>query len=244
MHILIVNDDGWGTPGIRMLTEEMCRMGRVTVVAPDSARSGHGACITVGKPLYVTEVKDHGIAGATVYTTNGTPADCVKLALEVVCPQDPFDLMVSGINHGNNCSVNVLYSGTMGACFVACEHGIPAIGYSIDSHLMEVELQHLRPYIVETAKHLMDEEWLERTCYNINAPVGEIQGVRWTRGCRGNWHKEMAETTDEQGRKCWTLAGEYVNHEPQAEDTDIWAVEHGYLSIQPVSIDMTQYGAL
>lgn len=244
MHILIVNDDGWGTPGIRMLTEEMTHLGRVTVVAPDSARSGHAACITVGKPLYITPVEDHGIEGARVFTTNGTPADCVKLALEVVCKDEPIDLMVSGINHGNNCSVNVMYSGTMGACFVGCEHGIKAIGYSIDDHRMEVDLQYLRPYIVEMARHLIEEEWLERTCYNINAPVGKIQGVRWTRGCRGHWQKEMQETTDAEGRKCWTLAGEFVNHEPEAEDTDVWALEHGYLSVQPVTIDMTQYGAL
>lgn len=244
MKILITNDDGWGTAGIRMLAKEMTKLGEVTVLAPDSARSGHGACISVDKPLYINEIAEHDLNGAKVYTTNGTPADCVKLALEVLYKDERPDLVVSGINHGNNCSVNVVYSGTMGACFVATEHGIPAIGFSINSHAMDVDLHWLQPMLQQVVEHLMDEGFAPMTCYNVNAPTGEIEGIKWTRQCEGHWEKEMQEHTDENGRKYWTLAGEFVNHEPDEDDTDIWAVENHYLSITPTTIDLTAYGML
>ena len=191
MRILITNDDGWGTPGIRMLAEEMSRLGEVTVIAPDSPRSGHAACITVGKPLYLSE-QDCDIQGVRVYTTNGTPADCVKLGLEVVMADARPDLLVSGINHGNNCSINIMYSGTMGACFVGAEHGVPAIGFSIDSHAMDVDLSHMRPYLLQLTEHLLSEGFRPLMCYNINAPVGEIAGVRWTRQCKGHWEMDAS----------------------------------------------------
>lgn len=243
MRILITNDDGWGTPGIRMLAGEMSQLGEVTVIAPDSPRSGHAACITVGKPLYLSE-QDCDIQGVRVYTTNGTPADCVKLGLEVVMADARPDLLVSGINHGNNCSINIMYSGTMGACFVGAEHGVPAIGFSIDSHAMDVDLSHMRPYLLQLTEHLLSEGFRPRMCYNINAPVGEIAGVRWTRQCRGHWTKEMLPKADAEGRTCYELGGEFVNEEPEAEDTDIRALADGYLSVQPVTIDMTDYAAL
>lgn len=243
MRILITNDDGWGTPGIRMLAEEMSRLGEVTVIAPDSPRSGHAACITVAKPLYLNPLTCD-IPGVRLFTTNGTPADCVKLGLEVVMADCRPDLLVSGVNHGNNCSVNIMYSGTMGACFVGAEHGVPAIGFSIDSHAMDVDLSHLRPYLLEMTRHLLEEGFRPRMCYNINAPVGEIAGVRWTRQCRGHWAKEMVAKQDADGRTYYELGGEFVNEEPEAEDTDIRALSDGYLSVQPASIDMTEYGAL
>ena len=243
MRILITNDDGWGTPGIRLLAAEMSRLGEVTIIAPDSPRSGHAACITVAKPLYLTPCESD-IPGVRLFTTNGTPADCVKLALDVVFADQKPDLLVSGINHGNNCSVNIMYSGTMGACFVGAEHGVQAIGFSIDSHALDVDLSFFRPYLLQLTEHLMAEGFHARTCYNINAPVGEIAGVRWTRQCRGHWAKEMLPHKDEAGRDCFMLGGEFVNEEPDAEDTDIRALADGFLSVQPATIDMTYYGAL
>lgn len=243
MRILITNDDGWGTPGIRMLAEEMSQLGEVTVIAPDSPRSGHAACITVAKPLYLySQACD--IPGVRLYTTNGTPADCVKLGLEVVMADARPDLLVSGINHGNNCSINIMYSGTMGACFVGAEHGVPAIGFSIDSHAMDVDLTHLRPYLLQLTRHLLSEGFRPRMCYNINAPVGEISGVRWTRQCRGHWAKEMLAKQDTDGSTYYELGGEFINEEPEAKDTDIRALSDGYLSVQPATIDMTEYAAL
>ena len=240
LNIVVVNDDGWGTAGIRLLAREMTRLGNVTVIAPDGPRSGHGACISVTRKMTLTRIDEHDLNGAEVYVTNGTPADCVKLAREVVFRDRPIDLLVSGINHGSNASVNVIYSGTMGACFVAAEKGIPAIGWSINDHQLDADLHWLQPFLYEVTKHLLDEGFGPRMCYNINAPVGEIEGIRWTRQCLGHWQNELKEEED----GCYSLVGDYVNDEPDATDTDIWAVEHQLLSITPTTIDHTYYESL
>ena len=246
MNIVVVNDDGWGTAGIRLLAKEMTRLGRVTVVAPDGPRSGRGAAISVETPIYLRRLDEHDLNGAEVYTINGTPADCVKVAREILFADEPIDLLVSGINHGNNASVNAMYSGTIGACLVAAEKGIPAIGWSINSHALDVDLHWLQPYLVEVTQHLLEEGIAPKTCYNINAPVGEIEGMRWTRQCMGHWAQELMPTEDrpEGVLSGWKLAGEFVNEEPSATDTDLWALDHQLLSINPLKIDWTDYGSL
>ena len=248
MNIVVVNDDGWGTAGIRLLAREMTRLGHVTVVAPDGPRSGSGACISVTQTMTLRRIDEQDLNGAEVFVTNGNPADCVKLAREVLFKDQPIDLLVSGINHGSNASINVIYSGTMGACMVAAEKGIPAIGWSINSHQPDVDLHWLQPYLYDVTKHLLDEGIPPYTCYNINAPVGEIEGLRWTRQCRGHWQNELVAAVDEPIPTgmigAWRLAGDYVNDEPSATDTDIWAMDHQLLSITPVSIDLTDYGSL
>ena len=246
MNIVVVNDDGWGTAGIRMLAKEMTRLGHVTVIAPDGARSGNAAAITVTKPIYLRKIEDHDLNGAEVYVTNGTPADCVKIAREELFPDSPIDLLVSGINHGSNASINTMYSGTIGACFVAAEKGIPAIGWSINSHEMDVDLHWIQPFLVEVTQHLLEEGIAPRTCFNINAPVGEIEGIRWTRQCLGHWQNELSPIDDlpDDVIKGWKLAGEFVNDEPSAADTDIWAMDHQLLAITPLTIDWTHYGSL
>ena len=245
-NIVVVNDDGWGTAGIRLLAKEMTRLGHVTVIAPDGPRSGNGACITVVGSIWLRRVEEHDMNGAEIYVTNGSPADCVKLAREVVLKDQPIDLLVSGINHGSNASINVIYSGTMGACLVAAEKGIPAIGWSINTHQLDVDLHWLQPFLAEVTQHLLDEGFPARTCYNINAPVGEIEGIRWTRQCCGHWANELVPAEDKPADtlSAWRLAGEFINDEPGADDTDIWALDHQLLSITPTSIDMTEYGLL
>ena len=231
MDILITNDDGWGAKGILTLVRILTQLGHVTVVAPDGPRSGMSNAITVTQPIYLRPLNDLNWGTeewhkkATVYTTNGTPSDCVKLAIDVIFNEDSsrIDLLASGINHGSNAGINVIYSGTMGACFVGAEHGIPSIGYSIDDHNPNADFSHMEQYILELTRHLLDEKMPYGVCYNINAPIGPLEGVQWTRQCRGFWSKEMIETTDEQGNKCFKLGGEFVNIEPDAEDTDIWA---------------------
>ena len=152
-----------------------------------------------------------------------------------------IDLLASGINHGSNAGINVIYSGTMGACFVGAEHGIPSIGYSIDDHNPNADFSHMEQYILELTRHLLDEKMPYGVCYNINAPIGPLEGVQWTRQCRGFWSKEMIGSTDEQGNQCFKLGGEFVNIEPDAEDTDVWAMNNHYLSVHPCTIDQTAY---
>ena len=247
MNIVVVNDDGWGTAGIRMLAKEMTKLGSVTVIAPDGPRSGYAASISATKPMYLRRIEEHDLNGAAVYVTNGTPADCIKIAVEELFAGRQIDLVVSGINHGSNAAINAMYSGTMGACYVAAEKGIPAIGWSIDSHAPDVDLHWMQPFLADVTQHLYENGIAPRTCFNINAPVGEIQGIRWARQCIGHWAKELVPITDElpQGvTKGWMLGGEFVNDEPSATDTDIWAMEHQLLAITPLTIDWTDYGSL
>jgi 5'-nucleotidase len=205
--------------------------------------------ITVNQPIYLRRLEDANWGtedwhkNATIYTTNGTPSDCVKLAIDVVFEGDStkIDLLASGINHGSNAGINVIYSGTMGACFVGAEHGIPSIGYSIDDHSADADFSHMERYILELTRHLIEQKMPYGVCYNINAPVGALEGVKWTRQCRGYWTKEMIESTDEQGNKCYRLGGEFVNIEPEADDTDHWAMNNHYLSVHPCTIDQTAY---
>ena len=246
MNIVVVNDDGWGTAGIRLLAKEMTRLGQVTVICPDGARSGKAASISVETPMYVRRIEEHDLNGAEVYVTNGTPADCIKIAREYLFPEKPIDLVVSGINHGSNAAINAMYSGTIGACFVAAEKGIPAIGWSIDSHAMDVDLHWLQPFLVDVTQHLLEEGIAPRTVFNINAPVGEIEGIRWTRQCVGHWANELVPLAElpDGVLKGWKLGGEFVNEEPSATDTAIWAMQHQLLSITPLTLDWTDYGSL
>lgn len=247
MNIVVVNDDGWGTAGIRLLAKEMTKMGHVTVIAPESARSGFGAAISAATPMYLKRIEEHDLNGAEVYTTNGTPADCIKIAREVLFVDKPIDLVVSGINHGSNASINAMYSGTIGACLVAAEKGIPAIGWSINDHRMDVDLHWLKPFLLEVTQHLYEEGIAPRTVFNINAPVGEIEGIRWTRQCRGHWANELIPLEGEMPEGVlsgWRLGGDFVNDEPSATDTDIWAMEHQLLAITPLTIEWTDLGSL
>lgn len=252
MEILITNDDGWGAKGILTLVRILTQLGHVTVVAPDGPRSGMSNAITVQQKMYLNPLDDphwgeeEWQKKATVYTTNGTPSDCVKLAIDVLFDGDSskINLLASGINHGSNAGINVIYSGTMGAVFVGAEHAIPSIGYSIDDHRPDADFSYFESYILELTRHLIDEGMPYGVCYNINAPIGELQGVRWTRQCRGFWQKEMQETTDEMGKKCYTLAGDFTNIEPEADDTDIWAMNNHYVSVHPCTIDQTAYAAI
>ena len=254
MEILVTNDDGWGAQGITVLAKIMTRLGHVTVVAPDGPRSSTSNAISMHTPMKLQRVDisqddrftDEEKAQMDVYITNGTPADCVKLALFVLHEEDNshIDLMVSGINHGSNASINVVYSGTMGACFTGGEHSIRGIGFSIDDFKQPTDFSHFEPYILEITKHLIEQPWPVGMSYNVNAPLGEIKGIKWARQCRGHWCKEIEPRVNEKGETEYWLAGEFVNDEPEAEDTDQWAINHGYISIQPCTVDLTKHDML
>jgi 5'-nucleotidase len=254
MEILLTNDDGWGAQGIVLLAKLMTQLGHVTVVAPDGPRSSYSNCISMGKPMTMDRIDlsdDSRFSIAEkrqidVYVTNGTPSDCVKLALNVLFNDQPerIDLLVSGINHGSNASINVVYSGTMGACFTGCEHNIKGIGFSIYDNYQPTDLSYFEPYIVELCRHLLDCPWRRGLAYNVNAPKGPLKGIKWTRQCAGHWEKEIRTVINDQGEKEYWITGEFVNEEPNAEDTDEWAVANGYISVQPCNVDMTDYASL
>lgn len=245
MNILITNDDGWGAKGILTLARQMKQLGNVTVIAPDGARSGQSNAISVNIPLFLKPIPAPAeLEGVDIYITNGTPSDCVKLAVNTIFKNQLPDLVVSGINHGSNAAVNVIYSGTMGACFVAAEQGIPAIGFSISDHNPDTDFSLFEPYILPLTRHLLSLPHQYGVCFNINAPIGHIAGVRFTRQCKGNWTDEFFPQTDDKGNTTYTLTGYFNNHEPLAEDTDEWALAHGFIAITPATINMTDYQTL
>lgn len=251
MRILLSNDDGWGAKGLDVLIAAMRRMGDVVVVAPDGPRSGQSSAITVTIPIRLNHIKDepagNGLHSLSVYTSSGTPADCIKLGMQVLMRDALPDLVCAGINHGDNSTVNARYSGTMGAVFIGTEHNIPAIGYSICDYSHDADFSQLEPYILPLTRDILETvrtSGIDRLCWNINAPMGEIKGVRRTRQCRGYWDKEMKEYTDPTGKPFYMLTGVYVNTEPDAGDTDQYALAHGYISVCPTTIDMTSYASL
>lgn len=237
MEILLTNDDGWGAKGLLTLLRVAERLGHVTVVAPDGARSGMSNAISVEKAMTLSLIEK--TEAHDVYITNGTPSDCIKLAVNVIYTEKMPDLVISGINHGSNASVNVIYSGTMGACFVAAEQSIPAIGLSLCDHDLDADFSYLEPFIVPLVKQLLERGFPDGVCYNVNAPVGKIEGISFTRQSRAHWANEIAVRYNAEGTPYYWLQGEFVNHEPESHDTDEWAMAHGRISVCPCSIDMS-----
>ncbi len=237
--ILITNDDGYQAQGIRFLTEIMRKFGNTIVVAPDSARSGAACAITATQPVTVKEVEPG------IYACSGTPVDCVKIALEKVLPCRP-DLVVSGINHGDNASISLHYSGTVGATLEACMKGLPAIAYSLRTNNKECDFSPYATVIEEWASRVLREGLPTDTCLNINFPeVPQLAGAQVCRMARGIWHTEWKDTgTDAEGKKVYTLTGTFCNLEPKATDTDYWAIEHEMAAITPLSLDMTNHRLL
>jgi 5'-nucleotidase len=240
-YILITNDDGADAKGIEVLTRLMCQLGDVVVVAPDGPRSAQSNALTVTHPIRFKkmEEKEHLVR----YACTGTPTDCVKLALNEILERTP-DLLVSGINHGSNAAINVIYSGTMGAVLEGCENGILSIGFSVCDHSYEADFSYFEPYILQITKQALQHGLPHAVCLNVNAPKGEIAGAKVARQCDGCWTKEFAKCTDPHGKAYYWLTGNFENHEPEAKDTDEWALENGFISIVPTKIDLTAYQAI
>jgi 5'-nucleotidase len=236
--ILITNDDGDTANGINVLTRLMMQLGDVVVMAPDGPRSGQSNAITVSHPLRYTKIEER--EGLVRYKSNGTPTDCVKLALHDILDRKP-DLLVSGINHGSNAAINIIYSGTMGAVLEGCENGIKSIGFSICDHSYNADFSDFEKYILQITQETLKNGLPYGTCLNVNAPKGKIKGIKIARQCRGNWTEEYAKRTDPQERNYFWLTGYFKNHEPEAHDTDEWALANGYISIVPSKIDLTDY---
>lgn len=239
--ILITNDDGDTAKGIRVLTELMLPFGDVIVMAPDGPRSAQSNALTVAHPIRFKLLEEK--PGLTRYSCSGTPTDCVKLALNEVVPRQP-DLLVSGINHGSNAAINVIYSGTMGAVLEGCENMIPSIGFSISNYAPDADFSYFEPRIVKIVKDVLEHGLPHGVCLNVNAPQGDIKGLRVARQCDGRWTREYAKRLDPFGRTYFWLTGEFENHEPESDETDEWALAQGWVSVVPTKIDLTAHDFL
>jgi 5'-nucleotidase len=237
--ILIVNDDGITAPGIKALMETMAQIGRVVVVAPDSPQSGMGHAITIGKPLRLDKVELYD--GFETYSCSGTPVDCVKLAVNLIFKGKKPDLCVSGINHGLNNSINVLYSGTMSAAVEGAIEGIPSIGYSLDDFTLQANFSHALKYVKEIALQVLENGLPTATLLNVNFPnTADLKGIKICRQARAKWAEEFDERMDPHKRPYYWLTGVF-QLDDQGEDTDVWALDHGYVSVVPVQFDMTAH---
>ena len=237
--ILITNDDGNTSKGIEVLTRLMMQFGDVVVMAPDGSRSAQSNAITITQPIRYKKIEER--AGIKSYTCDGTPTDCVKLALSELFGERKPDLLVSGINHGSNAAVNVIYSGTMGAVLEGCENGIPSIGFSLTDHLPDADFNFFEPYILKITEHVLQNPLTYGYCLNVNCPIGEIKGVKIARQCKGNWVEGYERRIDTYGNPYFWIKGRFDNFEPNATDTDEWALANGFISIVPTKIDMTAY---
>jgi len=242
--ILVTNDDGITAPGIRALIEVMNTIGDVVVVAPDSPQSGMGHAITLDSTLYLEQVTiDTG--NQKEYSCSGTPADCVKLGISEILDRRP-DLCVSGINHGYNSSINVIYSGTMSAAIEAGLVGIPSIGFSLLDFNWNANFEAVKAYVKNIALNVLENGLQEGVVLNVNFPKLEkeaIKGVRICRQAKANWVEKFDKRVSPQGKEYYWLTGKFVNLD-EGEDTDEWALENGYVSVVPVQFDLTAHHSI
>ena len=242
--ILVTNDDGITAPGLRSLIEVMNEIGEVVVVAPDSPQSGMGHAITINSTLYCDKIKVTD-GPQLEYSCSGTPADCVKLAINELLDKKP-DLCVSGINHGSNSSINVIYSGTMSAAIEAGIEGVPAIGFSLLDFKWNADFKPLKEYIKKISLEALKKGIPKDVVLNVNFPLfknGKIKGMKICRQARAYWVEEFDKRTNPMGREYYWLTGTFIN-EDKGEDTDEWALNKGYISIVPTQFDLTAHHSL
>jgi 5'-nucleotidase len=242
--ILVSNDDGITAPGIRTLVNVMKKIGEVVVVAPDSPQSGMGHAITVGNTLRLD--KSLAFDDVEAWECSGTPADCVKLAKHHVLKERQPALVVSGINHGSNSSVSVLYSGTMSAAIEAAIEGLPAIGFSLCDFGHNADFSHTEEYVELIARQALKHGIPEGTALNVNFPKKsdkKISGIKVCRQARARWEEEFDERLDPNGRRYFWLTGNFINPD-KGEDTDEFALSHNFVSVVPCQFDMTAYFAM
>ncbi len=242
--ILVTNDDGITSRGIRKLVELVSTIGEVVVVAPDSPQSGMGHAITVGDTLRLKP--NHIFGDIQAYECSGTPADCVKLARHYVLKDRTLDLVVSGVNHGSNSSISVLYSGTMSAAIEGAIEGCPSIGFSLCDYDIEADLSHIDEYLIRIVKEALKKGLEEGVALNVNFPPiqkQKIKGIKVCRQANANWEEDFDERIDPYGRNYFWMVGNFVNHD-KGEDNDETALANNYVSIVPCQFDLTAYHAI
>ena len=242
--ILVTNDDGITAPGIRTLIAVMQEIGEIVVVAPDKPQSATGHAITINNTLYLNKISDDN-SPFLEYSCSGTPVDCVKFAVNEVLKRKP-DLCVSGINHGSNSSINVIYSGTMSAAVEAGIEGIPAIGFSLLDYDWNADFESAKSFIKKIALEVLENGLPEGVILNVNIPKlkeKEIKGIKICRQAKAMWMERFDKRKTPQGKDYYWLTGEFVNQD-KGEDTDEWALANGYVSVVPVQFDMTAHHAI
>jgi 5'-nucleotidase len=242
--ILVTNDDGISAPGIRTLIEVMNEIGDVVVVAPDSPQSAMGHAITINSTLHLEKVIiDNGTQPE--YSCSGTPADCVKLAVNEILDRRP-DICVSGINHGSNSSINVIYSGTMSAALEAGIEGIPAIGFSLLNYNYNANFESTKKIVKSIVLNALEYGIPKDVVLNVNfpdLPEKQLKGIKICRQAKANWQEEFDKRKTPQGKDYYWLTGKFVNLD-HGQDTDEWALENGYVSVVPVQFDLTAHHAM
>jgi len=241
--ILLTNDDSIRAPGLRFLIEIVRHFGKVVVVAPDRPQSGTAHAVTVNHPLrleLIRREKDY-----EEYSCNGTPADCVKLAFKVVLKRRA-DFLFSGINHGTNSSINIIYSGTMAAVFEGALAGVSSAGFSLADYSMNADFSPSSAYIKKIITEVIRHKLPEGVCLNVNIPAvagNKIKGIKVCRQAEGTWQEDFDERKDPSGRKYYWMTGVFVKT-GHGKDTDEWAMEHNYIAVVPVQFDFTANKAL
>lgn len=243
-NILVVNDDGITAPGIQSLIEVVAEMGTAYVMAPDKPQSGQGHAITIHDPIKARKV-DH-YDGIEAYECSGTPVDCVKIARDVFFKDVQFDLCVSGINHGSNAAINILYSGTMSAAMEASLGGIPSIGFSLLDVSYTADFTASRHYAAKLISFALGHQFSNSKLLNVNIPnlpLSEIKGMKVCTQGKSGWSEEFIEAKDPRGNSYYWMAGEFLRHE-ESPDSDINALGNGYVSVVPSMHDLTAYPAI
>lgn len=241
--ILVTNDDGITAPGLHALVDAVKDLGELIVVAPDSPQSGMGHAITLNQPLRLDKVDVHG--EHDWYQTSGTPVDCVKLAIDKLLHRKP-DLCLSGINHGSNSSINVIYSGTMSAAMEGAIEGIPSAGFSLLNHSLDADFTTAKAVARKVAMNILRHGLPTGTLLNVNIPdipLSEVKGMKICRQAMAKWQEEFEERMDPSRRKYYWLTGKFINND-KGEDTDEWALAHHYVSVVPVQFDLTAHHAI
>lgn len=239
--ILVTNDDGIHARGLRELVEVMKFFGEVVVISSEVSMSGKSCSITVDHPLRAIQVEK--IHGVPTFKSNGTPVDSVKLSFNNLFKRTP-DYVVSGINHGANTSISIIYSGTMGAAIEGSLHGVPSIGFSLDDFSPNADFSKAKIVVAKVFQSVLENGMPEFTCFNVNIPKGKPKGIKVCRQTHGKWVEEFEKRTDPHGREYHWLAGYFKNFEEKEKETDIYAIENNYASVVPVTVDMTSYKTL
>ena len=240
-------DDSYQARGFAAAIEVAREFGHVIAVAPLTPQSGRSQAVTMTEPLFLE--LQHEEEGLQIYSLSGTPVDCVKIAFDHLLVGQKVDLVVSGINHGSNAGINVLYSGTMGAAIEGSFYGCPAVGLSLTDHSPDADFTATKQYARQIIKSVLENPVEEggSLCLNVNVPdidASQIKGIKICRQCRGIWREEFYPHTSPQGKRYFWLSGAFDNYEPDCEQTDEWALANGYVAVVPVQIDMTAYNRL